>query len=154
MLIAKDTIVTLHCRLFGLDGQCLDAGETPLIYLHGDYDGIFPPLEQDLQGRGVGDSVTITLLPEDAYGELEVALIAQVPKSEMPDDVDVGMAFSGGPLPMFEEEPVVYRVVGIDGDTVILDGNHPLAGKTLSVTCVVQHIRAASQEEIAAGHPL
>ena len=114
---------------------------------------MLPSLESALEGKQVGDTVNLELPPEDAYGELDVGLVVEEPRSVFPPDVRGGMEFIGGRRPVYEEEKVVYRVVACDQDKVILDGNHPLAGKSLKVTCTVGDIRPATPEEVAAGKP-
>ena len=153
MEIQNDTVVTLHCELYDLNDQCLDSGNRALVYLHGGYDSVFPALEGALTGHRVGDSVSIILEPEDAYGDLEVQLVIQESLTALPKNINVGSIVTGGPRPLFDDDPVAYRVISIDGDTVLLDGNHPLAGKTLRVSCRIDDIRYATPEEIAARTP-
>ncbi len=154
MEIENDTVVTLHCELFDLNDQCLDPGLRELIYLHGGYDSVFPPLEESLAGRSVGDSVSITLEPEDAYGDIESQLVLQERRAAFPADITIGTVVTGGSRPLFDDEPVAYRVVFMDEDIVVLDGNHPLAGKSLRVFCRVEAVRRATAEEIAERKPL
>jgi FKBP-type peptidyl-prolyl cis-trans isomerase SlyD len=153
MKIEKNTVVTLYCQLSDADDNPLQADASPLTYLHGGYDSVFPPLEVALEGKQVGDTVTVVLPPEDAYGEVDAELVVQEPRSAFPPDVRVGTAFTGGRRPTYDEETVVYRVVACDEAMVILDGNHPLAGKMLRVSCTVGDIRSANQEEVSAGKP-
>ena len=62
MQIAKDTVVTLSYRVTDPDGNLIDGGERPLVYLHGGYDGIFSRLEEALHGKTVGEQLEIKLL--------------------------------------------------------------------------------------------
>ena len=153
MKIQKNRVVTLYCQLTDADDRPLQTDAPPLVYLHGGYDGIFPLLEAVLEGKQVGDTVTVELPPEDAYGEIDAQLVIQEPRAAFPPELQVGMAFTGGKRPVFDEETVVYRVVACDDQTVVLDGNHPLAGKTLKVSCTVGDIRQATAEEVRNGKP-
>lgn len=154
MRIVKNTVVTIDCQMYGIDGECLDPGEKPIVYLHGDYDGILPGLEKDLEGLTVGSQLTLTLAPEDAFGEPDPRLIAYEPRSEFDTDVRVGMAFTGGPVPNYDEEVTIYRVIAVHDTMVVADGNHPLAGKIIQISCLVRDVRQASSEEIRAGRPI
>jgi FKBP-type peptidyl-prolyl cis-trans isomerase SlyD len=153
MRISKNRVVTLNCDIAALDDEIIRE-QDPVIYLHGGYDNLFPPLERALEGREIGDLIAIELPPADAYGEYDTALVVAAPRGAMPADVVVGNTYTGGDLPVYEDETVAYRVIHMEGNEVILDGNHPLAGKTLRVRCTVVGIRDANATEIAMGRAL
>lgn len=75
MQIAKNTIVTIHYEMFDADNNLLDKTEEPISYLHGGYDGIFPLVEEALEGKNVGESVDVKLTSDDAFGDPEEELI-------------------------------------------------------------------------------
>ncbi len=148
MQITKDTAVTLHYKLTDLaTGQGLDAGHT--AYLHGGYDGIFPRIEQALEGQAVGHATAVELAIEEAFGPRDESLVLTIPRSEFPPGVKVG-----GRLQRVGDDgqPRVYHVVKIKGPQVHLDGNHPLAGKALRFACKVTEVRPATAEEISHRH--
>jgi FKBP-type peptidyl-prolyl cis-trans isomerase SlyD len=91
----------------------------------------------------------LQLQPEDAFGQRDESLARTIPKSEFPPGVKVGGQLEGR---TDSGEPHVFHVVKIKGDQVLLDGNHPLAGKALRFHLKVTGVRAASSEEIAHGH--
>ena len=152
MQVAKDTVVTLDYNVTDPDGELVDAGRDPLIYLHGGYDDIFPMIEEALQGKKVGESVVVKMQPDDAFGEYDAELIQIEPRKSFPKELQVGMQFEGLPEGSDEEEALLYRVTEIADDKVVLDGNHPLAGMALVFTCTVTAVRPASAEEIEHGH--
>jgi len=149
--VAKNTVVTLRCQIAAAQGTPIDSTTFQLVYLHGGYENVAPQLEDALEGREAGESVVLTMAPEDAFGEVDAELVRQEPRSAFPPGIQIGMTFGGGNRPTYDEDTVDYRVVAYDDEYVILDGNHPMAGKTLHVTCVIGDVRAATQEEIEAG---
>src|SRR5512140_825862 len=131
MKIAKDTVVSLRYELFDSDGELLEKVEDPVSYLHGGYDGIFPLVEEALHGKRVGDTCNVTMKPDDAFGEYDHQLVEVEQRSAFPKDVAIGMQFEGGPENSDEDDFMLYTVVDVTDDEVTVDGNHPLAGKTL-----------------------
>lgn len=152
MKIAKDTVVSLNYELFDSTGELLEQIETPISYLHGGYDGIFPLVEEALQGKKVGDRCSVTMRPDDAFGEYDHTLVEVEARNSFPKEVAVGMQFEGGPEDADEEDYMLFTVVEVTDDEVTVDGNHPLAGKTLTFNCTVTGVRPATAEELEHGH--
>jgi len=151
--IVKDSVVTLSYEVTDPDGNVLDAGEEPLVYLHGGYDDVFAPIEQALQGKSVGDTVTVKMQPDQAYGEYDADLVLVEPLSSLPQPLTVGMQIEAEP-DGDTAEAVFYRVTDIAEGKAVLDGNHPLAGRALIFTGTVTAVRPASPAEIEAGQVL
>ena len=152
MQVVKNTVVTLDYNVTDPDGELVDAGKEPLVYLHGGYDDIFPMIEEALQGKKLGESVVVKMQPDDAFGEYDADLIQIEPRKSFPKELQVGMQFEGLPEGGDEDEVMIYRVTEVADDRVVLDGNHPLAGMALIFTCTVTAVRPASAEEIEHGH--
>lgn len=152
MKIAKDTVVSLRYELFDSTGEVLEKVEAPISYLHGGYDGIFPLVEEALHGKKVGDQCSVTMQPDDAFGEYDHALVEVEARSSFPKDVKVGMQFEGGPEDAEDDDFLLFTVVEVTDDEVTVDGNHPLAGKTLTFNCTVTGVRPATAEELEHGH--
>lgn len=150
MQIAKNTIVTITYELSNLSGEILENGSEAVSYLHGGYDGIFPTVEEALEGKNIGDDIEVTLEPEYAFGEHEAELIRSEPRHLFPAEASVGMQFEGAAEGT--DEFMLYTVTEITDDTVIVDGNHPLAGQTLKFKCHVEAVRPATSEEVSHGH--
>jgi FKBP-type peptidyl-prolyl cis-trans isomerase SlyD len=149
--IARDTVVTLEYKVTDSDGQLVDAGAVPLDYLHGGYDGLFPKIETDLEGKAVGYAVTIRLEPAEAFGEYDAELVQIEALDAFPEGLEVGAILEGVPEGGDEEEMRLFHVTDIAEGKVVLDANHPLAGVVLDFSCTVAAIRAAHPAEIAAG---
>lgn len=152
MQVAKNTVVTLDYSVSDPDGELVDAGQEPLVYLHGGYDDIFPMIEEAVQGKNIGESVVVKMQPDDAFGEYDAELVQMEPRSAFPKELQVGMQFEGVPEGADDDDILIYRVTEIADDKVMLDGNHPLAGMALVFTCTVTAVRPASAEEIEHGH--
>ncbi len=152
MVIAKNSVVTLSYTLSDDAGALLEESDPTISYLHGGYDGIFPMVEEALEGQTVGYSCTVTMEPEDAFGEYDASLQRTEPRDLFPPQVQTGMQFEGQPEGAGEDETVLYTVTEVTEDTVVVDGNHPLVGKTLVFVCTVQGVREATEEELSHGH--
>jgi FKBP-type peptidyl-prolyl cis-trans isomerase SlyD len=150
--IVRNSVVTLEYHVTDPEGEVVDEGREPIIYLHGGYDDIFPKIEEALQGKTVGESVQVKLQPDEAFGEYDSSLVQIEPRKDFPKELQVGMQFEGGPENGEDDDFVIYRVTDIAGDKVVLDGNHPLAGMALIFTCTVSGVRPASAEEVEHGH--
>ncbi len=149
MKIAKDTAVTLRFKVAELTGKLLEEGREPMVYLHGGYGNTLPKIEQALEGQERGYQTTLELQPEDAFGLRDESLVQTIPKKQFPPGVKVGGQLEGRGD---DGKTIVFTVMKIKGDTVLLDGNHPLAGKALRFTLAVTDVRVASAEEIAHRH--
>jgi len=152
MKIARNTVVTLTYRLTDVQGEFIEETEEPLAYLHGGYDGIFPRIEEALEGQESGFKSTFHLEPEDAFGDYDADQVRVEPRSKFPEPVEVGMRYEG--IPEDDAEDVeILTVTDLTDETVVLDANHPLAGIALRLAVDVLDVRAATEEEIQHGHP-
>lgn len=149
MKIDKDTAVTLSYKVADGTGKVLEESKVPMAYLHGGYGNTFAKIEDALQGQEVGYTTVVELQPSDAFGERNEELMLTIPKTQFPPGVKVG-----GQLEMRGEDGQshVFTVLKVKGDKVMLDGNHPMAGKTMRFHLKVMEVRAALPEEIAHGH--
>jgi FKBP-type peptidyl-prolyl cis-trans isomerase SlyD len=120
-----------------------------LSYLHGT-GSIIPGLEQELEGKEVGDQFEVTLAAQDAYGERNEELQKNVPIAEFKHitNLDLGMQLQV----QAEAGPMVVTVAEITDKFVTLDANHPLAGMALTFDVTVREVREATAEELAHGH--
>lgn len=151
MLIARNTVVTLKYSVKDVDGTSIDEGAAPLVYLHGGYGGIFDRIEEELQGKGIGDALEVKLEPEDAFGEYDAELVAIESRQLFPENIEVGMQFERG-SENGEDDDALFTITDIADDKVVVDGNHPLAGIALLFSCSVSEVRTATAEEITHGH--
>ena len=153
MKIAKNTVVTVEYKLSDAQGDLIEEGREPMVYLHGGYENTLPKIEEALEGKEAGFEDTIQVEPEDAFGEYDANLVKIEPRNRLPEPLEVGMQFEGSPEAEDEDEqPLIFTVTDIADDKVVLDGNHPLAGMALRFTLKVTEVRAATEEEIAHEH--
>jgi FKBP-type peptidyl-prolyl cis-trans isomerase SlyD len=150
MQVGKNTVVTISYELSDAAGKLIEKTRDPISYLHGGYQGIFPRVEDALAGKSVGDRCEVRLEPEDAFGEYDAQLVRVEPRERFPANVKVGMQFEGAPEG--SKEYVLYTVTDVADNKVVVDGNHPLAGKTLVFNCTVTDVRTATGEELSHGH--
>ena len=151
MQIAANTVVTLTFELYRADGELIERSEEPVSYLHGGYDGIFPKVERELTAKVVGDTCSVGLDPEDAFGDYDSELVRVESTERFPPDVAVGMQFEAA-LGKDPTDTVIFTVTDIAEGKVVVDGNHPLAGERLRFDCTVTEVRPATEEEISHGH--
>jgi FKBP-type peptidyl-prolyl cis-trans isomerase SlyD len=114
-----------------LDDQTVfetNVGEKPLTYTHGE-GKMVPGLEKALEGMAVGDTKQVTVTPAEGYGPVDPEAVQEVEKQRLPPEALHVGAQLAGTLP--DGRMVYPRVAAIKTDTVVLDFNHPLAGKTL-----------------------
>lgn len=157
MTIAPQRVVTLHYVLREVlrdaDGQLLDdsrARQQPLEYLHGHHN-IVAGLERALEGQAAGAELSVTLMPADAYGLRDEALVREVGRDAFPvSDLAPGMRFQTPG----DAGPEIVTVIEVRDDSVLIDTNHPLAGHTLRYALQVLSVRDATRAELAKGHPL
>ncbi|MDO8448873.1 MAG: peptidylprolyl isomerase [Rhodoferax sp.] len=149
MKIEKDTAVTLRYKVADTNGKLLEESSEPMVYLHGGYGNTFPKIEEALEGKTAGHQVTLDLQPQDAFGLRDESLVQTIPKTQFPPGVKVGGQLEGRGE---DGHAHVFTVMKIKGDKVMLDGNHPLAGKALRFAVTVMEVRAATEEEIAHKH--
>jgi FKBP-type peptidyl-prolyl cis-trans isomerase SlyD len=149
MKIDKNTAVTLQFKVTDLQGKLIEDGKEPSVYLHGGYGNTLPKIEAALDGQEAGYQLSLELQPEDAFGVRDESLLRSLPKKQFPPGVKVGGQLEGHGD---DGQMMVFNVMKIKGDTVLLDGNHPLAGKALRFNVKVLGVRAASEEEVAHQH--
>ncbi|MCG2635156.1 MAG: peptidylprolyl isomerase [Gammaproteobacteria bacterium] len=148
--ITANRVVTIQYALYDEAGELVeDTSESgPFSYVHG-AEGILPGLELALEGMSKGDTAQVTISPSDGYGEIDPDAFIEVPLSEFPEgtQLTVGMEVTGQSI----AGPSVFRVLEVGEETVKVDSNHPMAGKTLEFYVEVLEVREASQEELEQG---
>ncbi len=150
--IRDERVVTLDYVLRDPEsGEVLERseGRQPMRYLHG-RGQIAVGLERALAGLEVGATTRVTVSAEEGFGERDPKRVIEVPRANLPDDVEVGMVLAmrspQGPRPVV--------VLALDDDNAQLDGNHPYAGRALDFEVTVTDVQAAVEEELTAGRVL
>jgi len=149
--IARNKVVSIHYTLRDEQGTVLDSsqGRAPLTYLHGK-GNIIPGLEQALDGKAAGEKLDVSLAPEQAYGARDERLVQILPRSRLPEGTELAPG-----MQLRVEGPQgrrLVQVMKVERDFVTVDGNHPLAGRTLHFAVEVAEVRKATHEEISHGH--
>ncbi|MBI3545786.1 MAG: FKBP-type peptidyl-prolyl cis-trans isomerase [Gammaproteobacteria bacterium] len=150
--VSKNKVVSLIYVVRNQKGEIFEYRDLPIAYVHGSGADLFPKIEQALDGRQVGDRVTLQLAPADAFGEHD-------PKLSFTDDIEnvppelrqIGRDFEAHNA---KGESMIFTVTGIENNKLTVDANHPLAGQTISFEVTVRDIRDATLEEIHNGRPL
>ncbi|MBD2782354.1 peptidylprolyl isomerase [Xenorhabdus szentirmaii] len=151
MKVAKDLVVSLAYQVRTEDGVLVDESpvSAPLDYLHG-RGSLISGLEKALEGREAGDRFDVSVEANDAYGQYDDNLVQRAPKEVFVgvDDIEVGMRF----LADTDQGPIPVEITAIEGDEVVVDANHMLAGQNLKFNVEIVAIREATEEELAHGH--
>jgi len=148
MNVFANTVVTITFKLFDTSNKLIEEAPEPIAYLHGGHSGIFPKIEEALNFKKVGESISVTLDPIDAFGDYDAEMVRVEPTASLPPDVSVG----GHLVAEQDGQEMIWRVTDIADGKAVLDGNHELAGQRLRFDCTVLDIRPATQEEITHGH--
>ena len=152
-MAAQKRVISFHYTLTDSSGEVIDTSRdqnVPFSYLEG-MGQIIPGLERALALLSVGDQRKINVAAADAYGVQDEQLLVKVPREKLPNssELQAGDQFqASGP----NGEVLLFRVVGVEGEEVTLDGNHPLAGVDLTFDVEMMGVREATAEELAHGH--
>jgi FKBP-type peptidyl-prolyl cis-trans isomerase SlyD len=151
MRVETDAVVTIEYRAQLTSGELVDSTDHcgPVTYLHGN-EQIFPALEQAVDGLMAGEERRLSLLPRESYGEHRPELVRRMPRAQLPPDLElvVGKRYTVRPP---RAEPMLFRLVGVEGSEVVADFNNPAAGQGLEIWARVVAVRAATAEEIRRG---
>ncbi len=152
LLIGDNSVVSVHYKLTDDGGKVLDSsdGSKPLSYLHG-AGNIVPGLEKALVGKGEGESLKVRVEPAEGYGEANPDGIKSIEKAafEGVESIEEGMTFEAKSPDGSTQQITVKKV---EGDEVIIDMNHPLAGVALNFDIQIVSVREATKEELDHGH--
>jgi FKBP-type peptidyl-prolyl cis-trans isomerase SlyD len=151
MKIGKGRVVRMNYTLRDESGTTIESslGREPLTYLHGQ-GSLIPGLEKVLDGSQAGLKTTVTVLPQEAYGEKDPQAVIRAARGDFPEGLELAPGVEvQADTP---DGPITFLVVSLEGDEVVLDANHPLAGKTLTFDVEVLEVREATADELAHGH--
>lgn len=145
-MIEKGNVISVHYVGKLSTGEVFDSseGKNPITFQVGSGQ-IIPGFENALIGKNVGDKVTTDVIePADAYGEVRENLIAEVSKDQMPGEVQVGMMLEAADS---NGQSAQVKVTEVKENTVVIDGNHPLAGKEIQFDIEVVDIQQQEVEQ-------
>jgi FKBP-type peptidyl-prolyl cis-trans isomerase SlyD len=140
--IEEGSIVTIEYTLTDDSGKTIDTsvGKEPLTYIHG-AGQIVKGLERELNGLKVGDQKKVSVKPEDGYGLPNDKAVQEIPREKVPAE-----ALKEGETLMMKSpdgRAIPIKIAKVNEKTVVVDLNHPLAGKTLHFDVKVKDIKAA-----------
>ena len=150
-IVGPDKVVYLTYEIRGTHDDVLERTDIPVGYVHGGRSALFEKIERNLEGCGVGDTVRVTLTPEEGFGESDPALTFTDDIRNVPEEYR-----HLGAEALFENkrgEQVTMVVNRIENGRLTLDGNHPFAGKTVIFHVTISSIRDAEKDEIERGVP-
>jgi len=132
-------------------GEVVEIRDLPVEYVHGSGADLFPKIEQALDGKSVGDSVSISLTPDEAFGARDPGLTFTDDIGNVPPELRrIGAQFEAQNS---RGESRTFIVTRVDGGKVTVDANHPLAGQTVTFDVTVRNIREATPQEVQDGRP-
>jgi FKBP-type peptidyl-prolyl cis-trans isomerase SlyD len=151
MHVANNRVVSITYTLKDNDDNIIDhSDDGSFCYLHGAIN-IIPGLEDALAGKNTGDELSVTIPPEQGYGQRDAQRVQTVPRDMFPADQEIqpGMQFHAqGP----DGQELVVTIAKVEDEAVTVDGNHPLAGVHLNFDVKVMDVREATEEEVEHGH--
>ena len=151
MKITANKVASIHYTLKDKNGELIDTsdGKPPLAYIHG-VGNLIPGMEKALDGKSVGDQLSLVIDPAEAYGIRDEELVQVVPIENFPDrnHVKAGMRFVAR-SPEGSRQAVILLV---EGENVTVDFNHPLADVELHFSVEVMDVREATEDELGHGH--
>lgn len=150
-VISRDTVVALTYTLRNQKGEVVEIHDLPVSYVHGSGADLFPKIERALDGKTVGDVVTIELTPEESFGHPDPKLRFTEAVENAPQELrQVGAHFEAQNA---KGESIMLTVTCIENGKITVDANHPLAGQTVTFQVTVRDIRPATADEIRLGRP-
>lgn len=149
-VISRFKVVAFIYTILDEDGKALEQSGLPMEYIHGSSNNqMFPEVEAALEGKKNGDEVSVTLSPEQAFGQYDPNLIFTDDLENVPAEYRVV-----GARPQFQNdkgEPMDLTVTSIEDGKLTVDANHPFAGKTITFKVTVNGLRDATDAELGAG---
>jgi FKBP-type peptidyl-prolyl cis-trans isomerase SlyD len=153
LVVADDMVVRLDYTLTLSNGEVYDssADSGPLEYLQG-HGQIIPGLEEALYDMAVGEEKDVVVTPDVGYGDYDPEAVQSLPRDVFPPEMELEPGMS---IDLYDEdadEELEAIIDEVDGDEVVVNFNHPLAGETLNFHVQIVGIRPATPEEIDHGH--
>jgi FKBP-type peptidyl-prolyl cis-trans isomerase SlyD len=150
-VIRKNKVASITYTLLNQRGEVFEQSDVPVSYLHGHDSGLFEKVEQALEGKAVGDSIQVTIAPEDGFGAHDPALTFTDDLENVPPELRaIGAQLEAQNA---SGEMLTFIVTRIEHSKLTVDANHPLAGQTVQFNVTVRDVRDATAEELRTGQP-
>lgn len=149
--IQKGKLIEFTYKIKDQSGNVVEQVDLPLSYIHGHDSGMYPKIEKTLEGHKVGDTVSISLTPEEGFGYPDPAMTFEDDIKNIPPEYrEVG---AEAEFHNERGEKKSFRVTKIENDRLTMDGNHPLAGQTITFYIDILGIRDATDDELSGAVP-
>lgn len=147
--ITKDKVVSLTYAIHDEYGETFEYTDIPVHYVHGGKSELFEKIEQELEGKTVGDKIEVVLSPEEGFGQHDEALTF----SDDIENVSPELRKVGAQLEAQNAngDKLQFVVTRIEDGELTVDGNHPLAGQTVKFQVEVKGVRDATEQEASSG---
>ena len=153
LVVADDMVVGLDYDLYLNDGELVDTteGDSPILFIQG-RGHVITGLEAPLYGMAVGATKEVSIAPEDGYGAYDAENVEWVPRSIFAEEMEIEIGLEVEVVDAEEDEILEAYIAEIDGEQILLDFNHPLAGETLKFVLTIASLRPATREELDHDH--
>jgi FKBP-type peptidyl-prolyl cis-trans isomerase SlyD len=151
MSIKEGTLVEFTYSIVDEKGTTVEQIDLPVNYIHGKNSGVYYKIEDALKGHKAGETVSVTLTPEDGFGPPNPDLMFTDDIKNIPEEfhhVGAEAEFSND-----AGETKTFRVTKIENDKITMDGNHPLAGQTVEFSVSILGVREATTDELSGKIP-
>lgn len=147
--VAQNKVVSFTYSIVDASGEIIEQSDLPISYVHGGKHDLFEKVEQALDGCVIGDLVEVSLTPEEGFGEHDPTLTFTDDLENVPEE----FRHIGAEVEMMNDQgdSRKFTVARIENGKLTVDGNHPLAGKTIIFHIRVTDIRDATADEISTG---
>lgn len=147
--VEENKVVSLTYVIVDESGAVLEQYDIPISYVHGNNSNMYPKVAEALEGKKVGDEIEVSLSPAEGFGERDPSLtfsddIENVPPEYRKLGAEATFQNEHG-------ESITMTVVKMENGKIMLDGNHPFAGKTVTFKLRVMEIRDATEVEVGSG---
>jgi FKBP-type peptidyl-prolyl cis-trans isomerase SlyD len=148
-IVGQHKVVSFTYSIVDASGETIEQSDLPISYVHGGKHDLFEKVEQALDGSVVGDTVEVELSPEEGFGVHDPDLTFTDDIENVPEE----FRHVGAEVEMMNDQGDTrkFTVSHIGDGKLTVDGNHPMAGKTIVFHIRVTDIRDASPEEITNG---
>ena len=146
-VISDGKYVTLTYRITDVQGEVLEHTDLPMGYVHGGRTELIGGMDQAIAGKRAGDTVEMVLTPEEGFGHHDPNLTITDDLENVPPE----FRFVGAEVQMQNDAGDVktFYVTRIENGQLTVDGNHPLAGKSLRVQVTIDEVRDPTKEELS-----
>jgi FKBP-type peptidyl-prolyl cis-trans isomerase SlyD len=147
--VTKDKVVSLTYAIHDQNGKTFESTDVPVSYVHGGKSDLFEKIEQELNGKTVGDKIEVILKADEAFGQHNPDLTFTDDVDNMPPQLRrVGAQLEAQNA---NGDMLQFVVTNIKDGKLTVDANHPLAGQTVKFLVEVKGVRDATEQEVSTG---